>query len=79
MYDEAVRCDLLELQDTQQDQNATGLLAAYRQGGWRGYWAARAEEMRGKNSEPLLSPGRRDRRAARRAPPRGHYGAAARC
>lgn len=55
MYDEAIRYDLLELQDTHKDQNLRRLLAEYRLKGWRGYWAVRLQELDGEKTTPLYN------------------------
>ncbi len=55
MYDDAVRYDLLGLQDDHSSHNSHKLLAAYRQNGWQGYWAARQQELHGDSTDPLFN------------------------
>ena len=55
MYDDAVRYDLLGLQDIHSNQNPRRLLAVYRQKGWEAYWAARLQELHGESTDPLYN------------------------
>lgn len=54
-YDEAVRYDLLGLQERYSNQKTRKLLAVYRQKGWRAYWEARFHELHGDDTDPLYS------------------------
>ena len=55
MDDEAVRYDLLGLQEIHSNQNPRRLLAVYRQNGWEAYWAARLQEHHGESTDPLYN------------------------
>ena len=55
MYDEAVRYDLLELQDVHPSEDLQKLLNAYRSNGWQGYWATRLHVLKGNSNDPLYN------------------------
>ena len=55
MYDDAVRYDLLGLQEDHSNHNFRRLTAAYRQNGWQAYWVARLQELHGESTDPLYN------------------------
>ncbi len=52
MYDDAVRYDLMQLNDNHVELHSQGLLAIYQKHGWKAYWSARMEDMQRNSTSP---------------------------